>query len=146
MTDRNSSEKLDTLITEVVKVFAAVTEVSKEVHSVNNRMTGLEAVLNGINGHGGIVEDLKNMGQKIHRQGNDLSKLQRYLDVLDNDHENVKRDVDENKEKIKTLFIENNNNKINSAGINSKMATIMTVISGAMAAIVGLAIKYLETT
>jgi len=144
MTDRNSSEKLDTLITEVVKVSVSLTEVSKEVHSVNNRMTGLEAVLNGINGKGGVVTDIANMGEKITNQGKEMHKIDLALTSLETSHRDLKDDVKENAEKIKTLFIENNNNKVNSAGISAKMATVMGVISAFMAGVVGLAIKYLE--
>jgi uncharacterized protein YoxC len=145
MTDRNSNDKLDSLMSEVVKMSVAVAEMSKEVHSVNNRMTGLEVVLNGIGGKGGIVSDISNMGEKLSKQGMDIHSIDNKVSIIETSHKDLKENVREQAEKIKTLFIENNQNKINSAGISAKMASIMGVISAGMAAIVGLAIKYLET-
>ncbi len=140
-----SSEKLDSLMVEIVKVSGLMNDVSKEVHKLNNRMIGIETVLNGINGVGGVVDDIKNMGQKLHRHGNQMNKFQKDISVLENDHENLKSVVKDHNEKIKTLFIENNNNKVNSAGISAKLAMIITFISTIMAAIVGLGIKYIES-
>ena len=140
-----SSEKLDSLMVEIVKVSGLMNDVSKEVHKLNNRMIGIETVLNGINGVGGVVDDIKNMGQKLHRHGNQMNKFQKDISVLENDHENLKSVVKDHNEKIKTLFIENNNNKVDSAGISAKLAMIITFISTIMAAIVGLGIKYIES-
>jgi len=140
-----SSEKLDSLMVEIVKVSGLMNDVSKEVHKLNNRMIGIETVLNGINGVGGVVDDIKNMGEKLHRHGNQMNKFQKDISVLENDHENLKSVVKDHNEKIKTLFIENNNNKVNSAGISAKLAMIITFISTIMAAIVGLGIKYIES-
>ncbi|MCZ6897320.1 MAG: hypothetical protein O7D95_01235 [Betaproteobacteria bacterium] len=140
-----SSEKLDSLMVEIVKVSGLMNDVSKEVHKLNNRMIGIETVLNGINGVGGVVDDIKNMGQKLHRHGNQMNKFQKDISVLENDHDNLKSVVKDHNEKIKTLFIENNNNKVNSAGISAKLAMIITFISTIMAAIVGLGIKYIES-
>jgi len=145
MTDRNSQDKLDSLMSEVVKMSVAVSDISKEVHSVNNRLTGLETVLNGIGGKGGIVSDIANMGEKLNKQGIEIHSIDNKVSVIETSHHDLKEDVKEQSDKIKTLFIENNDNKIKSAGISAKMATVMSVISAFMAAIVGLAIKYLES-
>jgi len=143
--ERNNSEKLDSLISEVVKLSAVMSDISKEVHSVNNRMTGIEAVLNGINGSGGMVKDLANLGEKLSRLGGEHNNLDKQVAKIEISHNDLKEDVRENTDKIKPLFIETNKNSVSSAGINAKMATVMTVISGAMALVTGLAMKYLET-
>ena len=77
--ERNNSEKLDSLISEVVKLSAVMSDISKEVHSVNNRMTGIEAVLNGINGSGGMVKDLANLGEKLSRLGGEHNNLDKQV-------------------------------------------------------------------
>lgn len=93
--ERNNSEKLDSLISEVVKLSAVMSDISKEVHSVNNRMTGIEAVLNGINGSGGMVKDLANLGEKLSRLGGEHNNLDKQVAKIEISHNDLKEDVRE---------------------------------------------------
>ncbi len=136
--ERDTNEKLDSLLSEIAKVSLVVAETSKEVHSVNNRLTGLETVLNGINGRGGIVEDIKNMGEKLHKHGNSLNEFQRDLSVLDNDHRNLKKDVEEHESKIDKL-------EVSSATVNTKLAGVAALVSAIVTSLIGFAFKYLES-
>jgi DNA repair exonuclease SbcCD ATPase subunit len=122
------SDKLDSLMSEVVKVAYSVTDISKEVHKVNNRMTGIEAVLNGINGNGGIVKDLSNIGEKLHRQGNELSKMQSQVKISENNIKHIEEDLKESSTKIKTLFELTNNDRVQQGKVATKVACIVSGI------------------
>ena len=120
------TDKLDNLMSEVVKVAYSVTEISKEVHKVNNKMTGIEAVLNGINGSGGIVKDLANIGEKLQKQGNELAKIESKVNINDNNIKHVEEDIRENTSKIKTLFELTNNDRVQNSKVATKVACIVS--------------------
>ena len=104
------------------------------VSAMASDMAVMNAVLTGIQGDGGIVADIKNIGEKVSKQGSDLSETRSEVKLNKSEINHVKEDVKEQGDKIKTLFINSNEDRVAAAGVATKVAagvSIVGVLAGA---------------
>jgi len=115
---------------------AKLDQILSTLTIMSTDMAVMNAVLTGIQGDGGIVADIKNIGEKMHKQGNSLAELSVKVDVSGNDIKHLTDGVKEHDDKIKTLFINSNDDRVAAAGVATKVAAGVTVVGLGLGAII----------
>lgn len=115
--------------------------MSDKLDTITKSLVAIESVLLGVNGVGGMVGDVKVVNHKLDTLTSDVSEIKGDFKVVKEQISNIKEEQDEHTGKIKTLFINLNENKNSLTSLGTQMKVCAFVGSAVAVAIIGVLVN-----
>ena len=118
-------------------------ESSDKIDAVIKTLSQIESVLLGVNGVGGMVGDVKDLKGSVSNVSGNVAEIKGDNKATIVRLENLEKESDEQGGKIKTLFINLNDNKNHLTSLGTKMGVCVFVGSTVAVAIIGILVNSL---
>lgn len=118
-------------------------EFNDKLDTITKSLIAIESVLLGVNGAGGMVGDMRDLKGIVNNVGEDVADIKGDQKAFNVKLDGIIKEQDEHTGKIKTLFINLNENKNNLSSLSVKMGVCAFVGSTVAVAIIGVLVNSL---